>query len=463
MRSEAELKFSKWANMLIFFSGNLIAILFISMMKFDYTSGNLLHFSLSLNFDLFSTVSLVVITFILLVAYLYYQAIRILNKREIIEIYPRNTLHAYSSNPLLTVNNYSVPELISLVKKVCQKSDVNVKRIYLTVTPLPNAYTLNIPLFGSVLNINTNLIDIFSESELEAVIAHEIGHVRGRDAFFQLLWLSPSKYLQVIFFYLYFMLFAGIIDSLVINQNYVAIVIRAVICAVIFALVQVFTFIMTVFIARGQKAAELLSDIHAARITSPLITINMLIQLGQRAEVIKVLMKEFQKMEALKPFHSNKKISTGDKQKLMRYILYFPIWELDERKAKAIAPYIYLVGELQRLKNTYLTPLSDWEIMNLAYQSVENIVKNKKIPIEEEESEKTDKLTRDWRDFDYNKNVHLEEEELQVFIDHLSQVPNKFMFKSEIGVNPLLKDHPDIRKRIINVYSVVNEEKLTEV
>ena len=159
MDRKKSLQLSKWWNMLVFLAGNLVIILIISMMEFDYSDTSSL-FKMTLKFDIFVTLGVIAITLLLTSVFLILEVINTLKSRSNVEIYPYNTVTAYQDTPFSALNSYNVPDIVETVRRAGEKSNVKINKIYLTLTPLPNAYTLAIPFIGSIIHINTNLIDI---------------------------------------------------------------------------------------------------------------------------------------------------------------------------------------------------------------------------------------------------------------------------------------------------------------
>ncbi|MFW9995735.1 MAG: M48 family metallopeptidase [Candidatus Odinarchaeota archaeon] len=448
MTSESSLRFFKWFNLALFFLINLCVILFISTIRIDYTTDNILHLDLHLELDVILALTIIVLTVIFQIVLLYLQVLLMFRQPGLVEIYPENQMPDSFLNPVSPAGHYNTTKIVRMVKNVCQKSQTSVERIYLTITPIPNAFTLSLPGIGSIINIHTNIIDVLTDSELEAVIAHEIGHIRGHDSVLKLIIKSPSIYLNLSFMYLYLVIIAGILESSVINQDLTATITRIIIFAVVYAITRLFTLITAFTLFKGDRAVEMLADLHAAHITSPMVTINTLIRIGQRAEVIKVLLENFQKMELLQ----RKSLAEEDKARLLNFISLYPLREVDERKARILAPFIYLMGQFRILRNIYHAPLTDQDIINLSAQSVESLKRSGVIMSDVSKIKQLSKMTRDWREFDVDQNEFLDAQELHNFIVMLKTNPNKFLFESETEENFLIQEHPDIRNRILNVY-----------
>ena len=68
-----------------------------------------------------------------------------------------------------------LPELYNILPPICEILDIKEPEFYLEMNPIPNAYA-----FGetyTAITITSAIVDMMSEDELRAVIAHECGHI----------------------------------------------------------------------------------------------------------------------------------------------------------------------------------------------------------------------------------------------------------------------------------------------
>ncbi|EQD31911.1 heat shock protein HtpX, partial [mine drainage metagenome] len=71
--------------------------------------------------------------------------------------------------------------LIDSVKKVCDLNQQKVPRIFIANVPVSNAFAFGSPLSGRRMAITQGLLNILTKDEIEAVIGHEIGHLKHHD------------------------------------------------------------------------------------------------------------------------------------------------------------------------------------------------------------------------------------------------------------------------------------------
>lgn len=79
------------------------------------------------------------------------------------------------------VNEAQAPELFSIVRRLAQKGNLPMPKVYIIDQPQPNAFaTGRNPAHGAVA-VTTGIMNILSGEELEGVLAHELSHIKNRD------------------------------------------------------------------------------------------------------------------------------------------------------------------------------------------------------------------------------------------------------------------------------------------
>jgi heat shock protein HtpX len=79
------------------------------------------------------------------------------------------------------VSRNEEPQLHEMVDRISQKSGIKTPQVMLAQIPLPNAFAYGSPLTGSKIAITTGLMNTLDSGEVEAVVGHELGHLRHRD------------------------------------------------------------------------------------------------------------------------------------------------------------------------------------------------------------------------------------------------------------------------------------------
>ncbi|XP_057541936.1 plastoglobule-localized metallopeptidase 48, chloroplastic [Amaranthus tricolor] len=78
----------------------------------------------------------------------------------------------------LLVSNNQLPELHQLIIDAAAILNLEPPDLYVRQSPVPNAYTLAISGKRPFVVVHTSLIELLSRKELQAVIAHELGHLK---------------------------------------------------------------------------------------------------------------------------------------------------------------------------------------------------------------------------------------------------------------------------------------------
>lgn len=78
----------------------------------------------------------------------------------------------------LLVGPQQLPELHKLLRQACEILDVDVPQLYVRQNPVPNAYTLAMRGKQPFIVIHTSLLDLLTPAEIQAVLAHELGHLK---------------------------------------------------------------------------------------------------------------------------------------------------------------------------------------------------------------------------------------------------------------------------------------------
>ena len=78
----------------------------------------------------------------------------------------------------ILVSEKQLPELHQLLIEACQTLDLEPPQLYVRQNPVPNAYTFAMRGKQPFVVLHTSLIDLLTLDEIQAVIAHELGHLK---------------------------------------------------------------------------------------------------------------------------------------------------------------------------------------------------------------------------------------------------------------------------------------------
>jgi Zn-dependent protease with chaperone function len=76
------------------------------------------------------------------------------------------------------VGERQLPELHGLLLEACKVLDLEPPQLYVRQHPVPNAYTFAMRGKQPFIVVHTSLLDLLTPEEIQAVIAHELGHLK---------------------------------------------------------------------------------------------------------------------------------------------------------------------------------------------------------------------------------------------------------------------------------------------
>jgi len=432
-----DVKRDKWTAIYAFLIMDFIQILFVSLLYLDDTT----LYVVGINFSLtnpFASIGLFVGIALMQLMMLYLSVGQMLRSPDLIELHPKFNADAPWEK------RYSRDNIVKWTLDLAKKSGVSVKKIFLMVSPLPNAYTFSLPLLGSVVVVYSNTLDVLNEEEMQAIIAHELGHIKNRDSIVMIFTRMPSFFIDLIYLYVYVRLILAISNSLLIQGDLYTAAIRGIVLVAFFLLSRALTLVSQFFMKKASRDAELMSDYHAASVLGHDATINGLIRLGQRVQAITVLIDEIRWLESLNP----ERVGPISNAELMRMITQYPLDGIDEQNARAVAPWVFLSTRLKHMRDVYGIDLNDEQVKTAVEPAIDPLLKKRN------DAKPVSKVTKetqvvDWRKVDYDKDRRLSSQEITDLLKLLRTQPTKMLFDREVGVNLMAMDHPDFRRRVL--------------
>ncbi len=79
------------------------------------------------------------------------------------------------------VSRSEEPELYEMVDGLSKKSRIRTPQLMIAKIPIPNAFAYGSPLAGNRVAVTTGLLNTLDNEEIEAVIGHELGHLKNKD------------------------------------------------------------------------------------------------------------------------------------------------------------------------------------------------------------------------------------------------------------------------------------------
>ncbi len=88
---------------------------------------------------------------------------------------------ALSMSHAQPIERDQAPQLYEIIERLCSQADLPMPRVYLIPTESPNAFATGRNPEHAAVAVTEGILRLMSAKELEAVLAHELGHVRNRD------------------------------------------------------------------------------------------------------------------------------------------------------------------------------------------------------------------------------------------------------------------------------------------
>ncbi|MGC9020734.1 MAG: zinc metalloprotease HtpX [Candidatus Methanodesulfokora sp.] len=109
----------------------------------------------------------------------------------------------YGTRPIEESEN---PRLHAIVKTLAERSGIKKPKLMLADVPIPNAFAYGSPLTGSRVAVTRGLLSSLEDEEIEAVLGHELGHLKHKDVQIMMV----ASLLPAIFYYIgYSLLWSG--------------------------------------------------------------------------------------------------------------------------------------------------------------------------------------------------------------------------------------------------------------
>ncbi len=79
------------------------------------------------------------------------------------------------------VSSSEQPQLHRIVESICQRAGLRKPKVMLADIPIANAFAYGSPRYGNRVAVTTGLLRNLEPDEVEAVLGHELGHLKHRD------------------------------------------------------------------------------------------------------------------------------------------------------------------------------------------------------------------------------------------------------------------------------------------
>lgn len=116
--------------------------------------------------------------------------------RKFIELFPERVAYIMNVAQSVRVSATQCPKLYALLREACAILDMPEPELYVAQTPLVNAMTSGHT--HPYILIHSGLVDLLSDEEIMAVIAHELGHIKSGHILYKTMARGISLLLQLI-------------------------------------------------------------------------------------------------------------------------------------------------------------------------------------------------------------------------------------------------------------------------
>jgi len=116
--------------------------------------------------------------------------------RKFIELFPERVAYIMNVAQSVRVSPTQCPNLYRLLREACAILDVPEPELYIAQTPLVNAMTSGHD--HPYIIIHSGLVDLLSDEEIMAVIAHELGHIKCGHVLYKTMARAISLLIQIV-------------------------------------------------------------------------------------------------------------------------------------------------------------------------------------------------------------------------------------------------------------------------
>ena len=144
------------------------------------------------------------------------------------------------------------PKLHEIVSNLSRKSGIKKPKLMLAQIPLPNAFAYGSPIAGTRVAVTEGLLKTLDDGEVEAVLGHELGHLKHRD-------VQVMMFVSILPAIAYFIGYSTMISSAYSrgrNQNDMGPILGIAFMA--------FSWVMNLFILSLSRQREYYADRHSA-------------------------------------------------------------------------------------------------------------------------------------------------------------------------------------------------------
>ena len=147
------------------------------------------------------------------------------------------------------------PALHEIVERLSKKSRIKTPKLMKAKMPIPNAFAYGSPIAGSRVAVTTGLLETLETEEVEAVIGHELGHLKHRD-------VQVMMFVSILPAIFYFIGYSMLLSSMFSRRDT-----RDSGGAAVIGIISIFIYwVLTLFTLYLSRIREYFADRHSASI-----------------------------------------------------------------------------------------------------------------------------------------------------------------------------------------------------
>jgi len=243
------------------------------------------------------------------------------------------------------------PKLHEIVENLSRKSQIKKPKLMLAQIPIPNAFAYGSPIAGNRVAITSGLLKTLESEEVEAVIGHELGHLKHRD-------VQIMMFVSLLPALLYYVGYSLMLSSMYGRRRDEGS--SGALLGIVF---MVFSWILNMFILYLSRLREYYADSHSALIVEdgPRKLSEGLAKIVHETRNLRRVRKEKQNLNAFKALFiadpdraevdsvAITTMSTSSEQKLVQEILSQKVTTMD-RIVEIFSTHPNIVKRLKALK-----------------------------------------------------------------------------------------------------------------
>ena len=147
------------------------------------------------------------------------------------------------------------PKLYEIVERLSRKSGIKMPKIMFANVPIPNAFAYGSPIAGTRVAVTKGLLETLEDEEVEAVIGHELGHLKHKDVQIMMF----ASILPAIFYYIGYSLLLSSMWGSSDREGGASYAVIGLACLALYWILQLFTLYLS-------RLREYYADRHSASI-----------------------------------------------------------------------------------------------------------------------------------------------------------------------------------------------------